>query len=52
MARIRDTIGDTPCYLSFDIDGIDPAYAGGTGTPEIGGLRCRRRWRSFAAAMG
>ena len=38
MARIRETIGQTPCYLSFDIDGIDPAYAGGTGTPEIGGL--------------
>jgi guanidinobutyrase len=39
MAQIRDRIGpDTPTYLSFDIDGIDPAYAGGTGTPEIGGL--------------
>ncbi|OGB29236.1 MAG: agmatinase [Burkholderiales bacterium RIFCSPLOWO2_12_FULL_61_40] len=38
MARVRETIGDTPCYLSFDIDGIDPAFAGGTGTPEIGGL--------------
>jgi len=38
MARIRQTIGNTPCYLSFDIDGIDPAYAGGTGTPEVGGL--------------
>lgn len=38
MARVRQTIGNTPCYLSFDIDGIDPAYAGGTGTPEIGGL--------------
>lgn len=38
MARVRATIGDAPCYLSFDIDGIDPAYAGGTGTPEIGGL--------------
>ncbi len=38
MVRVRDTIGNTPCYLSFDIDGIDPAYAGGTGTPEIGGL--------------
>lgn len=38
MAKVRETIGDTPCYLSFDIDGIDPAYAGGTGTPEIGGL--------------
>jgi guanidinobutyrase len=38
MARVREKIGNTPCYLSFDIDGIDPAYAGGTGTPEIGGL--------------
>jgi len=38
MARVRQTIGRAPCYLSFDIDGIDPAYAGGTGTPEIGGL--------------
>ncbi|RZS56599.1 agmatinase [Sphaerotilus mobilis] len=38
MAEVRATIGDAPCYLSFDIDGIDPSYAGGTGTPEIGGL--------------
>ncbi len=38
MARVRETIGDAPCYLSFDIDGIDPAFAGGTGTPEVGGL--------------
>ncbi|WP_088280692.1 agmatinase [Ideonella sp. A 288] len=38
MATVRERIGDRPCYLSFDIDGIDPAYAGGTGTPEIGGL--------------
>ena len=39
MDRIRAAIGpDTPTYLSFDIDGIDPAYAGGTGTPEVGGL--------------
>ncbi len=39
MTQIRAAIGpDTPTYLSFDIDGIDPAFAGGTGTPEIGGL--------------
>lgn len=31
-------IGKTPCYLSFDIDCLDPAYAPGTGTPEVGGL--------------
>ena len=38
MAEVRAKIGGTPVYLSFDIDGIDPAYAGGTGTPEVGGL--------------
>lgn len=38
MDKVRAVIGDAPCYLSFDIDGIDPACAGGTGTPEIGGL--------------
>ena len=38
MAEVREKIGDAPCYLSFDIDGIDPAFAGGTGTPEVGGL--------------
>ncbi|MEL6678095.1 MAG: agmatinase [Pseudomonadota bacterium] len=37
MARAREVVGDAPTYLSFDIDFIDPAYAPGTGTPEIGG---------------
>ena len=37
-ARIRETVGDAPVYLSFDIDVLDPAFAPGTGTPEIGGL--------------
>jgi len=36
--RIRDTVGDAPVYLSFDIDVLDPAFAPGTGTPEVGGL--------------
>ncbi|HEY0418298.1 MAG TPA: agmatinase [Acetobacteraceae bacterium] len=36
--RIRDVVGEGPCYLSFDIDALDPAFAPGTGTPEIGGL--------------
>lgn len=38
MDEIRSQLGDGPVYLSFDIDGLDPAYAPGTGTPEIGGL--------------
>ena len=35
---IRRAVGDRPTYLSFDIDALDPAFAPGTGTPEIGGL--------------
>lgn len=31
-------VGDGPTYLSFDVDALDPSYAPGTGTPEIGGL--------------
>ncbi len=37
-ARIRAVVGEQPCYLSFDIDALDPAFAPGTGTPEVGGL--------------
>ncbi len=37
-AQVRSVIGDAPAYLSFDIDALDPAFAPGTGTPEIGGL--------------
>ncbi|HEY1931282.1 MAG TPA: agmatinase [Acetobacteraceae bacterium] len=35
---IRAVVGDAPAYLSFDVDALDPAFAPGTGTPEIGGL--------------
>jgi len=38
MDEVRQIMGDGPVYLSFDIDGIDPAWAPGTGTPEVGGL--------------
>ena len=38
MEQVRARLGEGPVYLSFDIDGIDPAFAPGTGTPEIGGL--------------
>jgi agmatinase len=37
-AQIHRVIGEAPVYLSFDIDALDPAFAPGTGTPEIGGL--------------
>lgn len=39
MAQVRERIGPThPTYITFDIDGLDPSFAAGTGTPEIGGL--------------
>ncbi len=38
MEEVRAQMGGGPVYVSFDIDGIDPAFAPGTGTPEIGGL--------------
>ena len=38
MADIRAKIGDAPVYLSFDIDSLDPGFAPGTGTIEVGGL--------------
>jgi len=38
IAEARRVAGDGPVYVSFDVDGLDPVYAPGTGTPEIGGL--------------
>ncbi|XP_006145325.1 agmatinase, mitochondrial [Tupaia chinensis] len=38
MAEVRQQMGGKPIYVSFDIDALDPAYAPGTGTPEIAGL--------------
>jgi guanidinobutyrase len=38
MTEIRASFGKGPVYLSFDIDGLDPSFAPGTGTPEIAGL--------------
>jgi agmatinase len=38
IKTIADRIGDTPCYLTLDIDCLDPAFAPGTGTPEPGGM--------------
>jgi agmatinase len=47
--RIRTVVGDAPAYLSFDIDALDPAFAPGTGTPEIGGLAS---WQAQAILRG
>jgi len=49
MAEVRATIGDAPCYLSYDIDSLDPAFAPGTGTVEIGGLTT---WQALEIVRG
>ncbi|WAG78414.1 agmatinase [Metapseudomonas furukawaii] len=38
LAESRRVVGDGPTYISFDVDVLDPAFAPGTGTPEIGGM--------------
>jgi guanidinopropionase len=46
MDEARAIVGEGPTYVSFDIDGIDPSQAPGTGTPEIGGFSTHQaqRW--------
>jgi len=41
IEKARAVVGDGPTYLSFDVDSLDPAFAPGTGTPEVGGLTTR-----------
>jgi agmatinase len=41
IEKAKEVVGDGPTYLSFDIDSLDPAFAPGTGTPEVGGLTTR-----------
>lgn len=48
----RKKVGDGPVYLSFDIDSLDPAFAPGTGTPEIGGLTSREAQEILRALKG
>ncbi|QPM92233.1 agmatinase [Pseudooceanicola algae] len=49
MDEIRATIGDAPVYLTYDIDSLDPAFAPGTGTVEVGGLNT---WQALEIVRG
>jgi len=51
-AEARRVVGDGPTYLSFDIDAIDPAFAPGTGTPEIGGYSPAEAQRMLRGLLG
>ncbi|MGU3359746.1 agmatinase [Methylobacterium sp. M6A4_1b] len=52
LAEARAVVGAGPAYLSFDIDALDPAYAPGTGTPEMGGFTSREALQIVRALRG
>ncbi len=52
VEEARRVIGDGPTYISFDVDGIDPAYTPGTGTPEIGGYTTHEAQRMLRGLRG
>lgn len=52
VEEAKRVVGDGPTYLSFDIDSLDPVYAPGTGTPEIGGFSTREALRLLRGLDG
>ncbi len=50
--RIRERVGDANVFLTFDIDFVDPAYAPGTGTPEVGGFTSREALQLIRGLRG
>ena len=52
IRKARAVLGDGPVYVSFDVDGLDPAFTPGTGTPEVGGLTPREANAILRGAFG
>jgi len=52
IEEARRVVGDGPTYVSFDVDGLDPVYAPGTGTPEIGGITTLEAQRLLRGLRG
>ncbi len=52
VEEARKVVGDGPTYISFDVDGIDPVYTPGTGTPEVGGITTREALRMLRGFGG
>ena len=52
IQEARRVVADGPTYLSFDVDGLDPVYAPGTGTPEIGGFTTHEAQRMIRGLRG
>lgn len=52
IAKAREVVGDGATYVSFDVDGLDPVYAPGTGTPEVGGFTTFEAQQMLRGLMG
>jgi len=52
IAKAKAVIGDGPTYVSFDVDSLDPGFAPGTGTPEVGGLLPREALAILRGCFG
>ena len=52
IAELRRVTGDGPTYVSFDVDSLDPAFAPGTGTPEVSGLSSMEAQRLLRGLRG
>ncbi|MCB2100043.1 MAG: agmatinase [Rhodobacterales bacterium] len=52
IAEARRVVGDGPTYVSFDVDALDPVYAPGTGTPEVGGFSTFEAQRMIRGLSG
>ena len=52
IERIHDRVKDTKAFITFDIDFVDPAYAPGTGTPEVGGFTSAETLRLIRGLNG
>ena len=52
MAEARKVVGEGPTYISFDVDGLDPVYAPGTGTPEVGGFTTHEAQQMIRSLSG
>ena len=52
IEKMRAVVGNGPTYISFDVDSLDPAFAPGTGTPEVGGLSSREAMAILRGAAG
>jgi len=50
--EIRTAVAERPLYVTFDVDGIDPAFAPGTGTPVPGGLTAREAFQLLRGMAG